>query len=118
MRTRAKIKPGALLKAWLLLHAQSFVYSLGQYYRNLLSSILTTAVIGISLALPAGFYLLLENAQQVTDGWGGSVQITAFLKTDIDDAVAKDCACNSNHALSKAPGLFLALVLIGHYFIF
>ena len=77
-----------MFKAWLLLHAQSFVYSLGQYYRNLLSSILTTAVIGISLALPGGFYLLLENAQQVTAGWGGSIQITAFLKPDIDDAVA------------------------------
>lgn len=70
-------------------HVQSFVYSLGQYYRNLLSSILTTAVIGISLALPGGFYLLLENAQHVTAGWGGSIQITAFLKPDIDDAVAK-----------------------------
>ncbi len=77
-----------MFKGWLLLHAQSFVYSLGQYYRNLLSSILTTAVIGISLALPGGFYLLLENAQQVTAGWGGSIQITAFLKPDIDDAVA------------------------------
>jgi len=90
MRTRTKNKPGALLKAWLLLHAQSFVYSLGQYYRNLLSSVLTTAVIGISLALPAGFYLLLENAQQVTAGWGGSVQITAFLKPNVEDVAAAD----------------------------
>ena len=38
--------------------------------------------------MPGGFYLLLENAQQVTAGWGGSIQITAFLKPDIDDAVA------------------------------
>ncbi len=88
MRTRTKSKPGALFKAWLLSHAQSFIYSLGQYYRNLLSSILTTAVIGISLALPGGFYLILENAQKVTADWGGSIQITAFLKPDIDDAVA------------------------------
>ena len=79
-----------MFKTWLLSHAQSFVYSLGQYYRNLISSILTTAVIGISLALPAGFYLLLENAQQVTAGWGGSIQITAFLKPDINDAAAKE----------------------------
>jgi cell division transport system permease protein len=71
-------------------HAQSFVYSLGQYYRNLLSSVLTTAVIGISLALPAGFYLLLENAQQVTAGWGGAIQITAFLKPEIDETVAEE----------------------------
>jgi len=86
MRTRTKNKPGAMLKAWIVSHAQSFVYSLGQYYRNLLSSILTTTIIGISLALPGGFYLLLENAQQVTAGWGGAIQITAFLKPEIDDA--------------------------------
>ena len=94
MRTRTKNKPGTLLRAWLLSHAQSFVYSLGQYYRNLLSSILTTAVIGISLALPGGFYLLLENAQQVTAGWGGSIQITAFLKPEIDAAAAKELAAH------------------------
>jgi len=88
MRTRTKNKPSALFKAWALSHAQSFIYSLGQYYRNLLSSVLTTAVIGISLALPAGFYLLLENAQEVTAGWGGAIQITAFLRPEIDDAVA------------------------------
>ncbi len=90
MKTRARSTPKNSFKTWLLLHAQSFVYSLGQYYRNLLSSILTTAVIGISLALPSSFYLLLENAQQVTAGWGGSIQITAFLKPEIEDAIAKN----------------------------
>ena len=90
MKTRTNNKPSALLKAWLVSHAQSFVYSLGQYYRNLLSSILTTAVIGISLALPGGFYLLLENVQEVTAGWGGAIQITAFLKPEINDAGAEE----------------------------
>ena len=79
-----------LLRAWLLLHAQSFIYSLGQYYRNLLTSLLTTAVIGISLALPGGFYLLLENARQITAGWDGSIQITVFLKPDINDVIAAE----------------------------
>ena len=90
MRSKARNNPGMLLRAWLLLHAQSFIYSLGQYYRNLLTSILTTAVIGISLALPGGFYLLLENAHQITAGWDDSVQITAFLKPDVDDAIATE----------------------------
>ena len=90
MRTRTLNNPITLLKLWGLLHAQSFIYSLGQYCRNLLTSILTTAVIGISLALPGGFYLLLENAQQVTAGWDGAIQITAFLKQDIDESKAAD----------------------------
>lgn len=90
MKTRTKKTPKTLLKAWSLSHAQAFFYSLGQYYRNLLSSILTTAVIGISLALPGGFYVLLDNARQVTAGWGGAIQITAFLKPEINDTVAKE----------------------------
>ncbi len=90
MRNKTRNSPGTLLKTWLLLHAQSFIYSLGQYYRNLVTSLLTTAVIGISLALPGGFYLFLENVHQITAGWDGSIQITVFLKPDIDDAVATE----------------------------
>jgi cell division transport system permease protein len=90
MRTKIRNNPVTVLKYWFFLHVQSFVYSLGQYCRNLLTSILTTAVIGISLALPGGFYLLLENAQQVTSDWDGAIQITAFLKQDIDEPKAAD----------------------------
>ncbi|MFT5425267.1 MAG: cell division transport system permease protein [Gammaproteobacteria bacterium] len=90
MRAKTRNNPVTVLKYWGLLHVQSFVYSLGQYCRNLLTSILTTAVIGISLALPGGFYLLLENAQQITSGWDGAIQITAFLKQDVDDTQAAD----------------------------
>ena len=90
MRNNARNNPSKLFRVWLLLHAHSFIYSLGQYYQNLLTSILTTAVIGISLAFPSGFYLLLENARQVTAGWDGSIQITAFLMPDVDDAIAAE----------------------------
>lgn len=88
MKNKTGIKSNISIKAWILLHTQSFIYSLGQYYRNLLTSILTTSVVGISLALPGGFYLLLENAQQVTAGWNESIQVTAFLKSDINSVKA------------------------------
>lgn len=77
---------------WLLQHLQSFIFSLGQLCRNPVSSFLTASVIGISLALPAGFYVILENAQHITAGWEGSVEITAFLKKGIDDSRAKALA--------------------------
>ena len=40
---------------WLLQHAQAFIFSLGQYIKHPVSNILTTAVIGISLALACQF---------------------------------------------------------------
>ena len=42
-------------KTWLLQHMQAAVYSLGQLARNPGGSLMTIAVIGIALALPAGF---------------------------------------------------------------
>jgi cell division transport system permease protein len=73
---------------WLLQHLQAFIFSLGQFAKYPLSNILTSAVIGISLALPASFYLLLDNVRFVSSNWDGSVQITLFLQTEIDDKQA------------------------------
>lgn len=77
---------------WLLQHAQAFIFSLGQYIKYPISNILTTAVIGISLALPASFYLLLDNVRFVSSSWDGSLQVTLFLQTDIDDKQATEFA--------------------------
>lgn len=79
---------------WLLQHAQAFIFSLGQYIKYPISNILTTAVIGISLALPASFYLLLDNVRYVSSSWDGSLQITLFLQTDIDEKQATAFANN------------------------
>ncbi len=73
---------------WLLQHLQAFIFSLGQYTKYPVSNLLTTAVIGISLALPASFYLLLDNVRYASSSWDGSLQITLFLQTDIDDEQA------------------------------
>ena len=77
---------------WVLQHLHSLIFSLGQLCRNPVSSFLTASVIGISLALPAGFYVILENAQHITAGWEGSVEITAFLKRGVDDNQAQALA--------------------------
>jgi len=90
-RTRHHTIPH-LLMMWVLQHVQAFFFSLGQFCRNPLASFLTASVIGISLALPAGFYVILENARHITSGWEGTVQITAFLRLDIDDDIARGLA--------------------------
>ncbi len=77
---------------WLLQHAQALIFSLGQYLRYPISHVLTTAVIGISLALPASFYVLLDNVRTVSSGWDGSLQITLFLQNEITDEQAVEFA--------------------------
>jgi len=83
---------GRALFAWLAQHARACVFSVGQFFKNPLHSLMTTAVIGVSLALPAGFYMLLENANRLTGNWDGSIQITLFLKTEVGDERAGELA--------------------------
>ena len=71
---------------WLLQHAQACVFSAGQLFRSPVNSLLTTAVIGIALSLPAGFYLVLDNSQRVVGGWDRSAEISLFLKTSTGPA--------------------------------
>ena len=80
------------LDTWVLQHVQAFIFSLGQLWRNPVATFLTISVIGISLALPAGFHIILNNAHMLTAGWQGTVQITAFLKMDVDDDTAQRLA--------------------------
>lgn len=77
---------------WLLQHLQACLFSIGQIVKNPVGSLLTTAVIGVSLSLPAGFYLLLDNAHRLTTGWAGAVQITLFLDMDVDAKTATSLA--------------------------
>ncbi|MFQ5661333.1 MAG: permease-like cell division protein FtsX [Gammaproteobacteria bacterium] len=80
---------GRLIKIWLIQHAQAFIFSLGQMSKNPIGSLLTIAVIGVSLSLPAGFYLLLDNAHRITAGWASVTQITLFLKYQVDENQAR-----------------------------
>jgi len=73
-------------------HAQACIYSIGQIFKSPVNSLLTTAVVGISLALPSGFYLLLDNCQRVAAGWDNSTQISLFLKLNIDEERALSLA--------------------------
>ena len=66
-------------------HAQACIYSMGQLFKHPLNTLLTTAVVGIALSLPAGFYLLLENCQRVASNWDNSSEISLFLKLDVNE---------------------------------
>jgi len=77
-----------MIRNYLLRHTQTLFYSLGQLARTPVATLMTVAVIGITLALPTGLFLFLENVQQLSSGWENNGQISLFLKQDVSDAAA------------------------------
>ena len=76
------------MKNYFLRHAQVFFFSIGQLARTPLTTLMTLAVIGITLALPAGLYVLFDNLQRASHGWDAGVQISLFLKHDTTERAA------------------------------
>lgn len=79
-----------LCRSYFIRHIQVFFYSLGQLSRAPISTLMTCMVIGIALALPAGLYTLLKNAQQLSGGWESTAQISVFLKKKVNEKQAKN----------------------------
>lgn len=74
------------LRSYGRLHAQVMISSLGRLYRNPFSSLLTTAVVAIALALPSGLLVILDNLQRLNTSWDGSSSISLFMRQAIGDA--------------------------------
>jgi cell division transport system permease protein len=71
---------------WLTRHAQVALHSLGRLYRNPLATLMTAAVIGIALAMPAYLYLLLNNMDRLSSAWDGPAGLSVFLKKSLPEA--------------------------------
>ncbi len=65
---------------WREHHGWSAAASLRRLAGRPLGSLLTTAVMGLALALPLAFYLLLGNVQKLGETLGQSQSISAFLQ--------------------------------------
>lgn len=81
-----------VIRSWVVRHLQSFFFSLGLMARAPFATLLTSAVLGIALALPGGLYLLLDNVNRVTGNWDTGGRISVFLKTAESDAAAEALA--------------------------
>jgi cell division transport system permease protein len=77
------------LAAYFLHHLQSLVFSLGKIYHAPATTIMTVAVIGITLSLPGGFYLFLKNIDAMAGDFRSSTQITLFLDLGLDEKSAR-----------------------------
>ncbi len=71
------------------LHKQVLFYSLGRMIATPFSSVMTVAVLAISISLASGFYVLVVNIHQLTGNLETSNQISLFLRDEVSDAHAK-----------------------------
>ncbi len=81
-----------LMVSYLIHHLRVFIASLGDLSRHPMATLMTTAVIAIALALPAGLYLALNNISGLSAGWDGSTQISLFLHTKVSEKKAQKFA--------------------------
>ncbi|MGM0481910.1 MAG: permease-like cell division protein FtsX [Pseudomonadota bacterium] len=65
-------------------HLQQAIGSLGELWRNPFASLMTMAVLGLSLTLPSALYVLVKNTSTVSGEWQQASQISLFLRKDIN----------------------------------
>ena len=91
--------------AYLLHHMQSLLFSLGKIYQAPATTIMTVAVIGITLSLPGGFYLFLKNIDAMSGDFRSSSQISLYLDLELSEKrgreVEKDIAGMENVASTR-----------------
>jgi len=78
--------------AWREHHLWSMSISLRRLGARPLGTLLTVAVMGVALALPLTFYLLLGNVQRMGDALGRNQSISAFMKPGQNAAMAETAA--------------------------
>jgi len=86
-----RVKPAASnrVSAYLLHHFKSLLFSLGKIYQAPTTTIMTVAVIGITLSLPGGFYLFLKNVDAIAGDFRSSSQIGLYLDLEISEKQAR-----------------------------
>lgn len=80
------------LKSWIAHHGRSLAGTLGHFRHNPGPTTMTAAVIGIALALPAGFLGLLDNVEAVSQPWRNGWQASLFLDRDMPSEAQRELA--------------------------
>lgn len=68
---------------WARQHQLAFNGTVQGLVRAPVATLLTAAVIAVTLALPGVLYLAIENVQRLTHDWEGTGQISLFLKPSV-----------------------------------
>lgn len=89
------------IRAWARRHAYSLLSSLGALVRHPLATLMTVVVLAITLSLPTGLYLTLDNAERISAGWERLDTLSVFLDVDMEEREAMQLAS----LLSTWPGI-------------
>ena len=100
-----QLKPSLLsqLKEFFIRHIQVFFYSLGLLSHTPISTLLTSAALGIALSLPAALYVTLEQAEQLSSDFDNVSQISLFMKKEVNKKQVKTL----QKKLSSSPAIAL-----------
>ncbi len=77
--TRSKLPISGQIVMFFIRHIQHAMASLGELWRNPISSVMTMAVLGVSLSLPAALQVLVKNAETITQSWNSAAEISLFV---------------------------------------
>ncbi|WP_028111172.1 MULTISPECIES: permease-like cell division protein FtsX [Ferrimonas] len=81
-----KMSLGRRISVYCQGHLRHALGSLGELWRLPLTSLLTMAVLGISLSLPTVLAVLVKNSAQMQQQWTDPTEISLFLRADLSDA--------------------------------
>lgn len=84
-------RPGAVAR-WLHEHRRVFVLTIAQLGGRIGSTLLTAAVIGLTLALPAVLQVAGDNLARAGERWQGAPQAALFLKDEVDASRGQELA--------------------------
>ena len=89
------------MRAWLRHHLQSLRATLRRLARTPVATVLNALVIGVTLALPLGAWVLVANLERLAGHLGADPQLSVFLATDAGRADA----ARIEATLKGAPGV-------------
>jgi len=85
-------RPGASkqFKSFLRSHLDCFLLTLSQLISMPLATLMTSAALGISLALPAGLYEMINHIQEIGGQFNKVNEITLYMKQEASDQQAAE----------------------------
>lgn len=98
---------GVRLRAWATHHVESALGTLARLTSTPLATLMTVAVIGIAMALPAGLYAATGNLRALADALEQTTGISVFLRNDVDEDRAQVLA----NELQSKPAIATAAVI-------
>ncbi|QJR81447.1 cell division protein FtsX [Alteromonas pelagimontana] len=78
-----------VLSMFFVSHVRQALSSLGELWRQPAASIMTVAVLGLSITLPSTLYILVKNTEKISAGWEQASEISLFLKSDTNSGNAQ-----------------------------